>query len=321
MSNAAEKDEILRLQSIAKFLNGYVILALIVIGTIGNVTNTIVFLRHRSLRRMSNCIFLIMFFISNLTSLWSSRFPRSFLAITSIDVLAASIFYCKFRWLFGRWSFYMSYIYLCLSCIDRYLNTSRHNLFRRLVSFKRAVFVTVLISLIYFIIFVPDAVYYSGYECTASRSDRAIYQRFINYFNLVMCSTVPMVILGTFSLLTWCNLYSTRNSPRTTFYRQVNLMMIVEFTVIFIGVTPNFVFNIYTEITQSMVKSRLRTAQETVWRNACVVCSFSLYIGTFYIYFIISDAFRQNVKAALCFRKLNQIGIQTTPVQYMRTTH
>ncbi|CAF1310142.1 unnamed protein product [Adineta ricciae] len=233
MSGSADKEEILRLQSIANFLDGYAILGLIIIGTIGNLMNIIVFLRHKKLRQMSNFIFLIMFFFSNLISLWSTRFPRSILAITSTDLLIGNI--------------------LCLSCIDRYLNTSRHERLRRMMTFKRAVVITIAISLIYFIIFIPDGIYYSGSRCTASSSD-------------LMCSSVPMVILYTFSLLTWYNLYTTRNISHSKLYRQVNLMMIVEFTVIFLGATPNFVFSIYTEITQSMIKSGLRVAQETVVR-------------------------------------------------------
>ncbi|UJR18033.1 hypothetical protein I4U23_004934 [Adineta vaga] len=321
MSSSADKEEILRLQSIANFLDGYVILGLIAVGTVGNLMNIMVFLRHKKLRQMSNCVFLIMLFISNLTSLWSTRFPRSILAIKGIDLLVGSIVYCKIRWLFGRWSFYMSYIYLCLSCIDRYLNTSRHERYRSLITFKRALIITATISMIYFIIFIPDAIYYSGYRCTASSSDRELYKQFLNYFNLVMCSSIPMVILGTFSILTWYNLYSTRNIVHSKLHRQVNLMMIVEFTIIFMGATPNFVFSIYTEITQSTVKSSLRVAQETVWRNACVICSFLLYVGTFYIYMIMSSVYRQNVKAAIFFRKSNQIGTQSTPLQNMKTTH
>ncbi|CAF1310088.1 unnamed protein product [Adineta ricciae] len=321
MSGSADKEEILRLQSIANFLDGYAILGLIIIGTIGNLMNIIVFLRHKKLRQMTNFIFLIMFFFSNLISLWSTRFPRSILAITSTDLLIGNIVYCKIRWLFGRWSFYMSYIYLCLSCIDRYLNTSRHERLRRMMTFKRAVVITITISLIYFIIFIPDGIYYSGSRCTASSSDREIYKQFLNYFNLVMCSSVPMVILYTFSLLTWYNLYTTRNISHSKLHRQVNHMMIVEFTVIFLGATPNFVFSIYTEISQSMIKSSLRMAQETVVRYVCVICSFLLYVGTFYIYMIMSSVYRQNVKAAICFRKPNQIGTHTLTLKNIKTTH
>ncbi|CAF1310263.1 unnamed protein product [Adineta ricciae] len=319
MSSSNDSNEILRLQSIAKFLDGYGIMIFIIIGTIGNLVNTLVFLRNKTLRQMSNCIFLIMFFTSNLTSLWTSRFPRSMLTITGIDPLVGNIVYCKIRWLFGRWSFYMSYIYICLSCIDRFLNTSRHERYRRLMTFKRAAIVTITISLMYFIIFIPDGIYYSGNGCTASNSDRALYAQFLNYFNLVMCSCIPMVILGIFSILTWYNLYSARNVQHSRLHRQVNLMMIVEFSVIFVGATPNFVFNIYTQITQSMVKSNLRVAQEGVWRNVCVLFSFLLYAGTFYIYIIMSSTFRRNVKNLICFTKSNQLHSQTVPLQSRRT--
>lgn len=308
MSNSSANEEILLLQSIAKFLDGYAILVLIIIGTLGNLLNIVVFIRHKTLRQMSNFVFLITFFISNLTLLWSSRFPHSMLAITGIDPLVGSIVYCKVRWLFGRWGFNMSFTCICLSSIDRFLHTSRNERCRNLITLKRAFIIIIVISMAYLVIFMPDAIYYSGYRCTASSSDRVIYQQFITYFNLTMSNSIPVVILGIFCLLTWHNLWLIRHHRRNKLQQQVNRMMIVEFTMIFISSLPNFIFNIYTQVSQSMVKSKLRLAQETVWRSVGVIFSFILNIGTFYIYVIVSSAYRRNVRNTFCFKKQNQVA-------------
>ncbi|CAF0830812.1 unnamed protein product [Adineta ricciae] len=305
MSTTSTNEEILRLQAISKIFDGYVILVLIIIGTIGNSLNIIVFLRYKTLRQMSNSVFMIAFFISNLTSLWASRFQRSMLAITGVDLLVGSIFYCKVRWLFGRWGFNMAFTSVCLSSADRFLNTSRSERYRRLITFKRAAILTTLSSIAYIVIFIPDAIYYSGYRCTASASDRAIYQQFITYFNLTMTNSIPQVILGIFCVLTWYNFWSMQRGRQrqSQIHHEVNRMMLVEFTVIFLSSTPNFIYNIYAQITQGWVKSNLQTAQENIWRNVCVTLSFVLNIGTFYIYFLMSGAYRRKVKAIFCWQK------------------
>ncbi|CAF1255914.1 unnamed protein product [Adineta ricciae] len=305
MSTSSTNKDILLLQSISKVFNGYVILALIAIGTIGNVLNIIVFLRHKTLRQMSNCAFLITFFVSNLISLWASRFQRAVLAITGVDLLVGSIFYCKFRWLFGRWSYNMSFTCICLSSVDRFLNTSRSECCQRLITFKRAVVITIVISLEYLIIFMPDAIYYSGYQCTASSSDRAMYQQFIVYYNLIMTNSIPPVTLGIFCLLTWYNLLFIKRRKSNRLFNQLNRMMMAEFSVVFFSSIPNFLYNIYAQVTQSTVKSDLRVAHENIWRNVFVTLSFSLNVGTFYIYFLMSSAYRRKVKAIFCCRKHN----------------
>ncbi|CAF1675976.1 unnamed protein product [Adineta ricciae] len=321
MSSASTNGEILRLQAIGQIFDGYVVLVLIIIGTIGNLLNIIIFLRNKTLRQMSNCVFMLMFFISNLTSLWASRFQRSMLAITGIDLLVGSIFYCKVRWLFGRWSFNMAFTCICLSSIDRFLNTSRNERYRRLITFKRATIITTIISIAYIIIFMPDAIYYSGYKCTASSSDRAIYQQFIVYFNLTMTNSIPQLTLGLFCILTWYNLWSTRREQHNQLHQKVNRMMLVECTVIFLSSLPNFIYNLYAQITQSWMKSNLQIAQENLWKTVSIVPSFILNIGTFYIYFMMSSAYRRNMKVAFsCNKKSNQVTSHGTNLPSTKVT-
>lgn len=169
MSNAWGNTEIVRLQYAAKFLDEYIMLSFVIIGTIGNLLNLFIFLRMESFRQLSYSPFLITFFICILTSLWAFRFQHCFLTITGVNLLVGSIVYCKIRWLFGRWSFNMSFTCLCLSSIDRFWNTSRNKHLRHVFTLKRTSIITILISLVYLIIYLPDAIYYSGYKCTIYR--------------------------------------------------------------------------------------------------------------------------------------------------------
>ncbi|CAF4244024.1 unnamed protein product, partial [Rotaria sordida] len=94
MPTTTLNDEILRLQSITNIFNGYIMLVLIIFGTV-------------ELRQMPNSIFLISTSIGSLVLLWATRFPQAILAIANIDLLANSAIYCKIRWLLGRWGLRM----------------------------------------------------------------------------------------------------------------------------------------------------------------------------------------------------------------------
>ncbi|CAF1113854.1 unnamed protein product [Adineta steineri] len=178
MSSNSINDEIIRLQNIGK----------------------------KTLRQMSNSIFLIGSFLGSLVSLWSSRYPRSILNITGVDPLVGSI--------------------------------------------------------VFFMLF------------------------------------MHMIILGTFSILTWYNLRSTRQNRQINhLQQQVNRMMLTEFALAFLTTLPNFVYNIYLQITQSMIKSQLRLAQESC------------------LYIIVSRPYRRNIRTALCFRKQNQVTSHETQLQ------
>jgi Sec-independent protein secretion pathway component TatC len=119
-----------------------------------------------------------------------------------------------------------------------------------------------------------------------------------------------MAVLGTFSLLTWFNLWFTRYNQRNQIQKQVNRMMVAEFAMALITTLPNFIYNLYVQITQYVDKPPLRSAQENLWASVSATISFTMNVGTFYVYMIVSPAYRRNVRTALCFKKQNQIGTQ-----------
>lgn len=307
MSNISVGEEILRLQFISNFFDGYLMLALTVVGTISNLLNIFVFIRLKALRQMPNSVFLVTSFISSLVLLWASRFPRSILNITGVDLLVGSIVYCKVRWLFGRWGLNMAFTCRCLASIDRFLTTSSNPHYRRLFTVQRARILVIIFSTSYLAICVPDCIYYSGYSCTASTNARFVYKQFIAYFNLIITNILSVFVLAIFSMLTGYNLRSSRLKRRNHLQAQVNRMMLAEFVLAFITILPNFVYNIYVQVTQSMVKTQLRLAQETLWSTVSTIVSFTMNVGTLYVYLIVSPAYRRNVRTALCCKKRNRV--------------
>ncbi|CAF3773046.1 unnamed protein product [Rotaria sordida] len=283
MSTATLNDEILRLQSITNILNGYVMLVLIIFGTV-------------ELRRMPNSVFLISTSIGSLVLLWATRFPRSILAITDIDLLVNSPIYCKIRWLLGRWGLNMPVTCVCLSSIACFLITSRNVHYRHFLTVQRACFIVIIFSIIYLIICMPDAIYYKVPGCTASANAR-------------------------FIILTWNNLRLSRFVKRSRFQEQVNQMMVAEFILVLVTATPTFVFNIYQQATQSVRKSDLRLAQENLWSTVGAVINFTMHTGTFYVYVIVSRAYRQNVLTAICWKKRNRILPKHTHTPHEQIVH
>jgi hypothetical protein len=209
----------------------------------------------------------------------------------------------------------MPFTCLCLASIDRFLNTSRNARYRRFFTLKRAYIIVIIFSIAYLALCIPDSIYYSGYSCTASASARARYAQFIAYFDLCITNVLSMTVLGTFSSLTWYNLWSTRHNGRSQLQQQFNRMMIAELTMAFITTLPNFIYNVYQQITQYMEKSQLRLAEETLWTDVSVVLSFTMNVGTFYVYVIVSPGYRRNVRTALCFKKQNQVASQLIQLQ------
>ncbi|UJR07175.1 hypothetical protein I4U23_011463 [Adineta vaga] len=315
MSDGAE---ILRLQTISKIFDGYVMLILVGIGTVGNLLNIFVFIRLKMLRQMPTPVFMITSNIGSLILFWSSRFPRCILNITGIDLLVGSIFYCKVRWLLGRWSLNMPFTCICLASIDRFFNTSRNVRYHHFFTLKRAYSIVIIFSLVYLIIFIPDAIYYSGYSCTASAKDRATYKDFVAYFNLIATNILSMIILGIFSLLTWYNLCYGTSVGRNRLQQQVNRMMMVEFAMAFVTTLPNFIYNIYAQATQSTVKSQLRLTQESLWSTVSATINFTIHAGTFYMYMVVSPAYRRNVRRAMWVQKQNHVIPQKVQLQNLR---
>ncbi|CAF3897179.1 unnamed protein product [Rotaria sp. Silwood1] len=129
------------------------------------------------------------------------------------------------------------------------------------------------------------------------------------------------VVLALFSILTWNNLRFSRLVRRNRFQEQVNQMMLAEFVIVLITTIATFVYNIYSQATQSVIKSELRLAQEDLWSTISAVINFTMHTGPFYVYVIVSRAYRQNVRTAICLKKRHCIQPQHIPIQHEQIVH
>jgi uncharacterized membrane protein len=314
MTNTTISNEILNLQLVSQMIYGYGALILIGFGTVGNLLNIVVFIRLKVLRQMPSSVFLLASFIGSLVQLWTVRFSRAILSLTGIDLLARSLFYCEIRWLFGRMSSSITITSLCLASIDRFLVTSRNVRYRNIFTMRRAQLTIIIFVIIFLIPLIPDIVYYNTPSCISPEAP-FWYRQYTTYFNTVYTNFLPVPVLVVFGIFTWRNLHNARIGQQNRLETQVNRMILAELVMVCFTSIPNIVSTIYSLATASMVKSQLRTAQDNLWSNIFAVFTISTYCGSFYVFFLVSFAYRKNVRIVLCCKKQNQVEIQTQALQ------
>lgn len=300
MASTTANTEILRLQSVSNLLNGYLALVVLVVGTVGNLLNILVFIRIKTFHQMPSSIFLFTSFASSIVLVWTGRFPQALVIVSGIDIAAASAFFCALRTVLGRISQNLALLCIGLVSIDRFLMTCRTGRYRQLLTKRKAVIIVTILFLIYLAISIEDAItYYSAPLC---RSPVApfVYTQFVSYFSWVVTFGLPLIILTIFSLLTWRNLRVSIPGRRNHLQEQVNRMMFAQFALMFLSTLPIVVMRVYRLCTDWQKKSALQTAQETLAFNLATTVGYASPIGSFYLYFLVSAVFRQNVRTVLC---------------------
>jgi hypothetical protein len=155
MSTTTVSSEILGLESAAQMIFAYGGLLLVAFGTVGNLLNIIVFIRHKTYNRAANSTFLVASLVSSLVQLWTTRFARLLLTLTGIDLLIVSEVFCKCRYVLGRMSANIIMTCICLASLDRFLITSRNLNYHRLITVQRARLAVALVIFINFVTFIP----------------------------------------------------------------------------------------------------------------------------------------------------------------------
>jgi hypothetical protein len=307
-STVINQDDIEQLVAISGILFAYVGLAILVLGTVGNITNVISFARLESLKTLASSLFLLVSFVGSQMVLTFGLLTRVISGFTGIDPLYTSVGLCKVRWWIRSTGGAVSLTCVCLAAIDRYF-LSCHDVHRhRWFTIKRARW-AILISICFWSgVFSSYAVYYTAPTSLSCTIANPIFSYFVSYFNLLHYSILPLSVLSIFCMLTWHNL---GQQPATylrggiRLYDQVTRMLIAQSIGICITSFPNMIWQIYVVSTNSTIKNSLRVAQENLINTICVLIGFSTHAITFYVYLIASSTFRKNVKTM--FLKTRQI--------------
>ncbi|CAF3992584.1 unnamed protein product, partial [Rotaria sp. Silwood1] len=147
---------------LAEYFFAYIGLAILLLGTIGNIINVISFARLESLKTLASSLFLLTSFIGSQCVLITGLLTRVIRGFTRIDPVYASVGLCKARWMIRTTAGAVSLTCICLAAIDRYF-FSCHDVRRHgLITIKRARWVIFISICLWSGIFSSYAVFYTA---------------------------------------------------------------------------------------------------------------------------------------------------------------
>ena len=302
MNLTAEQAEIQQLLALGEILFGPVGLVVLIVGSIGNLFNLVLFIRLESLNTLASSWFLLASFVASQLVLVSGLLTRVIRGFSGLDPVYTSVGLCKARWTIRTVANAVSLTCICFAAIDRYLVSCSDARRHRLITVPRARWAIVLSTCFWSCVFSSYAVYYTAPTPLSCTIADPVFAYIASCFNLFHYSVLPLSVLSTFCLLTWRNLGqqpATYLRGGVRLYDQVTRMLIAQSCAIFVTSFPNMVWQIYAVSTNSTKRNSLRAAQENLINTVCVLLGFSTHAIAFYVYLLASPTFRKNVRENL----------------------
>ncbi|CAF1301638.1 unnamed protein product [Adineta ricciae] len=299
MSSSDAQPTIDYLNFITRELNRYIPLVFLVLGTIGNVLNILVFTRA-ALRKNPCSLYFISGSIVNFFSLYIGLITP-FLGLYNLDPTQFNPILCKLRFYLRYSTITLSTWFILLACIDRYLSTSARVHIRDWSSLRMAKRLILLSTLIAFIF--P---YTQTFYCYNISSRGVCIQidtkcKSLNDILLLCCNSgLPPIFMALISILTIKNVKHTQNLV-TTHRRDSQLIriLLIQVTVLILFSIPVTMQKLYSTATAYVMKSTLTTAIDSLLNQISIEISYISNSITFYIYSLTSKKYRKEVRQLL----------------------
>lgn len=306
--NISIEDQIIidTLKNLQKYLTCTFLILLFIIGNIGCIFNTIIFLRSYLKSSSTSRYFLA----SSFANLFQLNIGLASVILDygfSIHPYHHSSILCKLRNYLINIAGFLSQTYLLFACIDRYLKTlnkARYHCINKISTANHIIFFIACfwsITLVHMLIY--SKISLTNHFCFYSTS---IYIIFISLHNLILSGFILPLLMIIFSLLTLKNLRSIRRRIRSNGRRRRNhylsLMLIsnvfsnVLFTLIY---TSGLVYvSYFMSIKEN--KSILRHNVQRRFILFLSICFYYIpYAFSFYINILTSQRFRYELKKRL----------------------
>ncbi|CAF1254764.1 unnamed protein product [Adineta steineri] len=192
-------------------LSRYVYCPLYIAGNLGNIFSLIMFSQAK-LRSSGVCSwYFLVVSVANLISINTGFITRILSYMGFPDPSRTIGWYCTGRIYISNLSLTMARYFLCSIVIDRFLITSTNVKFRRMSSFKVAKWYIPLSILGWMIYYSNIWVGYNGYQNgSACKRQDGVYTIFITVNSLTIDTSIPILLMTIFSLLTLNNLCGLR---------------------------------------------------------------------------------------------------------------
>ena len=196
------------LLDVAAQLAKVVLLIFIILGTIGNILNLVIFTRPVLLR--SPCtLYLIAASIDNILVIYTSLLTRMLASGFNYDITILSDFLCKFRYYPGYVFLAVSPYFYILASFDRYCSSSASTTYRSWSNKKVAKRLIAGAILLACILYIHMAIFFqrnprgSSYSCYTTPG---VYNTFYRIFYLIVYCILPSFFMGFFCVLTSRNI-------------------------------------------------------------------------------------------------------------------
>jgi hypothetical protein len=292
------------------YLVRYFCIALLILGTFGNILNIFIFTRPK-LRLIPCSWYFLASTCGHFIALYTGCLPR---VLTTFgfnpQTTQQAAIYCKTRSYFTYGSLSLSIWFVIGACIDRWASSCASVRIRSISNVKVAKRVIIGIFIIVYLVYAQMFFCFDGkYESTTSNcytiSDLCeLYNSFALFFTY---SFFPCLLILIFGLLTIRNVQrshervaptqhipNNRNKKKTP--TQMTVMLLVQVICSIILSLPISVQNMYTEMTRNFTKSEKQQQIEDFLGTLFVLITLMNSAISFYIFTLTGQIFRDELK-------------------------
>jgi hypothetical protein len=231
-------------------------ISVLVVGVLGGLLNTLVFLSLRTFRQSSCAFYLIVMSIVNVCQLCLGITPRIITALTDIDATIKSLFFCKSKLYFSQIFITTSLTCFCLATIDQYFATSTRPRWQQWCNIKLAQRVTIIAVLIWILHGIPYVVFYEHVVSSTTNqitciSTNHIFDQYRAFFIVLgLSGFIPISIAALFGSMAFRNVqeiaYRTVPLVRRELDKQLTVMVLVQVVINIFALLPYTISNAMT---------------------------------------------------------------------------
>ncbi|CAF1113520.1 unnamed protein product [Adineta steineri] len=320
---------LLPIDDINDYLLSTVGITFIILGTIGNLSNIILF-TQRSLRTLSTCItYLLAASIANIIDIYSYILLRALYGFNITPAYSSSIV-CKLQLYLFYASFCTSSWFMVGCCADRYFSSSHNAILRRYscmrTTLRMILFIIIFISLVYAQVFYCyDANQFNRPSLCFIRNNVCLILDTAYYF-IFQCFGPP-ICMFIFGIGTFIHIrrgeqirIEARNRANVNIIerlpihivklrknnRKILPMLIAQIILYIFCSLPLMFYKIYSTLQISIIRNNIPLPVENLYLSIAILLSFIDKIFSFYIYTLSSVYFRTELIRFLTQRCLRR---------------
>jgi hypothetical protein len=302
------------LYSISRQLSLYVALVLMIVGTIGNGLNILIF-TCKNLRSNPCSLYFLFSSIANLPVIYVDMMTQMLTEYFGIPTDTSSDFVCKFKFYIVETFRALSASYIALASFDRYTSSCQNVNRRRWSTVKRSRILLSIVTIFICISYYHVPLYFhvkilldGTLSCIGEASANG-YRLFSDLYFLITYCIIPPSMMLFFGCLTIKNVRLSKRQivPTNTTIstslqrkdRQLIRMLIIQ-VVSFIPLTlPVGIRKLYALFTASLNKSQLTLATDDFAHQFLTLESIVYHSFNFFLYTMVSSVFRKELKLIL----------------------